>query len=107
MHLELQLLQATHLACTSASGLSLPAAQLLADLVFNISLRWKFRHIRGPFPQPLLGNLAELRKLGGVHLAHTAWSEKYGKAFRMFLGRTGVVVLTGNCLAEVSVHWNC
>ncbi|RDD35840.1 Cytochrome P450 3A31, partial [Trichoplax sp. H2] len=42
--------------------------------------------IPGPKPWPILGNIPEIARLGGQHLAHMYYTKKYGKVVGLFYG---------------------
>jgi len=65
----------------------------------NIVERWKFRHIPGPSPEFIIGNLAELKGRNHWEVCST-WSEKYGKLYRWFNGRKAVVTISDPDLAQ-------
>lgn len=55
--------------------------------------RWRLRHIPGPRPTWLLGNLAEIVKLG-KHEAFHQWGKAYGGVCKIFEGGIPSVVVT-------------
>lgn len=49
----------------------------------------------GPKPWPYVGNLIEaMCKLGGLHKAFMEYDKKYGKVYKMYLGREPIIVVT-------------
>ena len=57
--------------------------------------RWKFRHIPGPPPSLLLGNMKTIMQKQ-MFRAHADWSAQYGDVCRYFMVRRPIVLLTGN-----------
>eukprot|EP00884_Botryococcus_braunii_P011979 jgi/Botrbrau1/20782/Bobra.0156s0013.1 len=57
------------------------------------------RHIPGPAPKWLLGNLLEMRKMG-AHTAYDHWARQFGPVFKVLLGATPVVVVADADLAR-------
>lgn len=52
-------------------------------------------NLPGPKPLPYIGNLYEaLYKFGGFHNALMAYDRKYGKVYKLFLGRDPTIVVT-------------
>ena len=54
----------------------------------------KYRHIPGPTPSFPLGNLGTVRKKM-MFRAYADWQAEHGDFFKMFMGRTAVVVISG------------
>ena len=49
----------------------------------------------GPKPWPYVGNLLEaIHKYGGLHKAFLEYDKKYGKVYKMYLGRDPIIVVT-------------
>ena len=55
--------------------------------------RWRLKHIPGPKPAWLFGNLAEIVKLG-KHEAFHRWGKAYGGVCKIFEGGIPSVVVT-------------
>lgn len=72
------------------------ALLLIAVVVwgFNPRDRFKYRHIPGPPPAWLFGNLREVNKLGGMHVALLKWTRECGPVFKFFLGRHVLIVVS-------------
>ncbi|GFH32873.1 uncharacterized protein HaLaN_32162, partial [Haematococcus lacustris] len=45
--------------------------------------RWRLRKIPGPRPHLLLGNILDIIKAGGSHLAVHTWRKTYGNIFKV------------------------
>ncbi|KAL3159373.1 hypothetical protein ABBQ38_009804 [Trebouxia sp. C0009 RCD-2024] len=71
---------------------------LLAALVLiygcNLRNRWRFRHIPGPTPSWLGGNLKQLNVPFDSHIVINRWARQYGPLFKIFVGRTPVMIVT-------------
>lgn len=59
---------------------------------FNLRNRWRYRHIPGPAPTWLLGNMREVGK-EGLHNLLPQWAETYGPVYKFFFGRFPFVVI--------------
>ena len=68
--------------------------------VYVVSTMWEHRHLPpGPFPLPLIGNLLSIgQKRPYVDLANMA--KKYGKFFRIQMGRRKVIVINSYEIAR-------
>lgn len=47
----------------------------------------------GPKPWPYVGNLLDASKYDGLHNAFLAYTEKYGKVFKMYMGRDPIIAV--------------
>ena len=47
----------------------------------------------GPEPWPYFGNLLEVAKFGGLHKAFVEYGKKYGKVYKMYMGRSPSIVV--------------
>ncbi|KAL9966305.1 hypothetical protein ACROYT_G024359 [Oculina patagonica] len=47
----------------------------------------------GPKPLPYVGNLLEVAKYGGLHKALVEYGKKYGKVYKMYLGRSPMITV--------------
>ena len=90
---------------------------------FNIYQRWRFRHLPGPRPTWLGGNLDQVHQFVihacmslirhvkaktvkpvmmqlnvpfDSHIKINEWAQQYGPLFKIFVGHTPVVIVTGN-----------
>eukprot|EP00898_Chlorokybus_atmophyticus_P004505 jgi/Chlat1/5055/Chrsp33S04999 len=64
---------------------------------------WRLRHIPGPEPKWLVGNLAEYRSLM-PHIALKLWSDKYGPVVKYCIGHTpAVAVCDADLVKEVTI----
>jgi hypothetical protein len=68
----------------------------LALILFIYGLRpaqrWRFRHIPGPNPSWLLGNLGEIVKMG-KHEAFRHWGKMYGGIYKIMEGSIVSIVV--------------
>ncbi|KAJ9522015.1 hypothetical protein QJQ45_005047 [Haematococcus lacustris] len=62
--------------------------------------RWRLRKIPGPPPHLLLGNILDIIKAGGSHLAVHNWRKTYGNIFKIYFGRVAVIVVGDPDLAR-------
>ncbi|KAL4420261.1 hypothetical protein ABPG77_003440 [Micractinium sp. CCAP 211/92] len=76
--------------------LALLAAAVAGIVVwgYNPIGRWRLRHLPGPKPDWLLGNMRQLGNFGKSHETQQQWAAKYGPCYRYFLGRQPCVVLS-------------
>ena len=47
----------------------------------------------GPKPWPYIGNLLEVARYGGLHKALVEYGKKYGKVYKMYLGRSPMITV--------------
>ena len=47
----------------------------------------------GPKPWPYFGNLIEVARYGGLHKAFVEYGKKYGKVYKMYMGRSPVITV--------------
>ena len=47
----------------------------------------------GPKPWPYFGNLIEVARYGGLHKAFIEYGKKYGKVYKMYMGRSPVITV--------------
>ena len=47
----------------------------------------------GPKPWPYVGNLLEVARYGGLHKAFIEYGKKYGKVYKMYLGRSPMITV--------------
>ena len=47
----------------------------------------------GPKPLPYVGNLLEVARYGGLHKALVEYGKKYGKVYKMYLGRSPMITV--------------
>ncbi|KAJ7372188.1 Thromboxane-A synthase [Desmophyllum pertusum] len=47
----------------------------------------------GPKPWPYLGNLLDASKYGGLHKAFLEYAKKYGKVYKMYMGRDAIIAV--------------
>ena len=47
----------------------------------------------GPKPWPYVGNLIEVARYGGLHTAFIEYAKKYGKVYKMYLGRSPMITV--------------
>ena len=47
----------------------------------------------GPKPWPYVGNLIEVARYGGLHKAFIEYGKKYGKVYKMYLGRSPIITV--------------
>ena len=47
----------------------------------------------GPKPWPYVGNLIEVARYGGLHKAFVEYAKKYGKVYKMYLGRSPMITV--------------
>ena len=67
----------------------------------NLARRWRVRHIPGPRPAWLLGNVPQMSaKLTPDVLS--GWAAEYGPVFRFFMGLKPVIVVTGAATDHVN-----
>lgn len=52
-------------------------------------------HVRlpGPKPWPYFGNLIEVARYGGLHKAFVEYGKKYGKVYKMYMGRSPMITV--------------
>jgi hypothetical protein len=63
---------------------------------FQLESRFKLRHIQGPTPIWLFGNVLAIRKYDYfLFQAFEAWGKKYGKVFKWYWGPQAVVAVRG------------
>jgi cytochrome P450 len=76
-------------------------ALALAFVVYGFRplIRWRLRHIPGPPPAWLLGNLAEIAALG-PHEAFHRWGKRYGGVYKVLQGGIPTVVIQDPELAR-------
>jgi cytochrome P450 len=68
----------------------------------NLGARWRLRHIPGPRPRWLTGNLTELK--AGLYVALPRLSRAYGPIYKVFFGHTPIVVISDpHLLKEVCI----
>jgi Cytochrome P450 len=75
--------------------LILLAVLLLAFLIaygFRPLTLWRLRHIPGPRPVWLLGNLPDIVRLG-KHEAFRQWAKQYGPMFKVLEGGVPTIVV--------------
>ncbi|KAL4858882.1 Cytochrome P450 3A12 [Chlorella vulgaris] len=71
---------------------------------FNIVSRWRMRHVPGPRPSWLMGNVLQMGPPGKSHDAMQRWATEYGPVYRYFLGRRPCVVISDpELVRQVSV----
>lgn len=82
--------------------LTLGGALLLFSFLVVLFLYWygtcgfsvlKKMNVRGPVPQPFVGNIPELKKYQGIHLMMLDYMRIYGKVFAVSLGRKPSIVI--------------
>lgn len=61
--------------------------------------RWRMRHIPGPPPSWMIGNLIDIVRMG-KHEAFSTWSQKYGHVYKIFEGGVMTVVIQDASLAK-------
>jgi len=70
---------------------------LLAALIywFGISSYAVTSHVSlpGPKPWPYLGNLLDASKYGGLHNAFLEYAKRYGKVYKMYMGRDAIIAV--------------
>lgn len=70
---------------------------LLAGLIywFGISSYTVTSHVAlpGPKPWPYLGNLLDASKYGGLHKAFLEYGKRYGKVYKMYMGRDAIIAV--------------
>eukprot|EP00798_Chlamydomonas_sp_ICE-L_P015903 gene15903-22036_t len=82
---------------------------LVVHVAFSPIARWRLRHIPGPMPWPVLGNLVKMRSMGSsVFFEHCA--RCYGPVFQVSMGRTPILVITDPELvnragSRILNHW--
>lgn len=47
----------------------------------------------GPKPWPYVGNLLDASKYGGLHKAFLEYAKRYGKVYKMYMGRDAVIAV--------------
>lgn len=47
----------------------------------------------GPKPWPYFGNLIEVARFGGLHKAFIEYGKKYGKVYKMHMGRSPIITV--------------
>ena len=47
----------------------------------------------GPKPWPYFGNLIEVARYGGLHKAFVEYAKKYGKVYKMYMGRSPMITV--------------
>ena len=47
----------------------------------------------GPKPWPYIGNLLDLSKYGGLHKAIVEYGKRYGKVYKMYMGRDAIIAV--------------
>lgn len=47
----------------------------------------------GPKPWPYVGNLLDVAKYGGLHKAFIEYGKKYGKVYKMYMGRSPMITV--------------
>ena len=47
----------------------------------------------GPEPWPYFGNLIEVARYGGLHKAFVEYAKKYGKVYKMYMGRSPMITV--------------
>ena len=47
----------------------------------------------GPKPWPYVGNLIEVTRYGGLHKAFVEYAKKYGKVYKMYMGRSPMITV--------------
>ena len=47
----------------------------------------------GPKPWPYLGNLLDASKYGGLHKAFLEYGKRYGKVYKMYMGRDAIIAV--------------
>lgn len=47
----------------------------------------------GPKPWPYVGNLIEVARYGGLHKAFVEYAKKYGKVYKMYMGRSPMITV--------------
>ena len=47
----------------------------------------------GPKPWPYFGNLIEVARFGGLHKAFIEYGKKYGKVYKMYMGRSPIITV--------------
>ena len=47
----------------------------------------------GPKPWPYVGNLIEVARYGGLHKAFVEYAKKYGRVYKMYLGRSPMITV--------------
>jgi hypothetical protein len=81
---------------TATPAASLCAPQLVWNCCFGSDLI-TYRHIPGPMPVPVIGNLwfPGIRHKKMLFNAYSEWREKYGKMYRWFCGAQCLIVVAG------------
>ena len=62
---------------------------------FGVSSYGLISHVSlpGPKPWPYVGNLLETVRYGGLHKAFIEYSKKYGRVYKMYLGRDPIITV--------------
>ena len=47
----------------------------------------------GPKPWPYFGNLIEVARISGLHKAFVEYGKKYGKVYKMYMGRSPIITV--------------
>jgi len=55
----------------------------------------------GPKPWPYFGNLLEIARFGGLHRAFVEYGKKYGKVYKMYMGRSPIITVANT---EIMKH---
>jgi len=55
----------------------------------------------GPKPWPYFGNLLEVARFGGLHRAFVEYGKKYGKVYKMYMGRSPIITVANT---EIMKH---
>mmetsp|Transcript_3835 Transcript_3835/g.7030 ORF Transcript_3835/g.7030 Transcript_3835/m.7030 type:complete len:98 (-) Transcript_3835:324-617(-) len=71
-------------------GALLTAALAVYIYGLNLVSRWRFRHLPGPKPRWLVGNLFDFTK-DGIHKQRLSWQREYGPIFVFWFGRRPAV----------------
>lgn len=75
-------------------GFFIAVAASLAVYVWNLQRTWHLRKMQGPSPSWIFGNVLQLGKDFTSHLQFEKWYKKYGPVYKIYFGRTPVVVVT-------------
>ena len=50
-------------------------------------------NLPGPKPWPYVGNLLDVTKYGGLHKAFLEYAKRYGKVYKMYMGRDPIIAV--------------